>query len=64
MAKFKFVIDKQGKVSMEGQGFQGPVCQERMRRFLETARLGTVVSEQPTAEYYEQEQTNNLELEQ
>jgi hypothetical protein len=58
--EMKITIGKDGQVNIEVQGVGGPDCLE-FSRFLEE-ELGEVKSRQKTAEYYEEEQEDRLQL--
>jgi hypothetical protein len=49
--KIVFKIAKDGQLTVEGEGFQGELCLEKSRKYLEG--LGLVTSQDKKAEYYE-----------
>ena len=50
MKTIEIIVDRQGQTRLESRGFQGSACKDATR-MLEKA-LGTVASDQPTAEFY------------
>jgi len=48
----KVTIDEEGNVAFEVKGIKGPGCEEVLRPF---EKLGLVVEEQKTPEYYQTE---------
>jgi hypothetical protein len=46
----EIIIKPDGKVVMEGMGFEGPACEAAMRKLQDA--LGQTESEQRTSDYY------------
>lgn len=50
MKTITFEVSPQGKIRVEADGFQGPECEEEIRKLIQN--LGTVTSVEAKPEYY------------
>ena len=55
----QIIIDPQGQVRLQTQGFSGPSCRQASKA-LEQA-LGLIESDRPTAEFFQQTSSRELE---
>ena len=53
MKKITITIDENGAIEMEGHGFKGKACQEKMEALIKS--LGVTVSSKKKPEFYQED---------
>lgn len=56
MRSIKLTFDENGNTEVEGFGFKGKACEEKMKQFIDA--LGTATSSKKKPEYFQEDKTH------